>query len=163
MNAARGFTLLEFLACLVVVGLLAAAGWPGWSQALRRHQVQAAADYFAQGLAEARFHAAQSGQARFLVIDLQHQCQAVATRADCSCHEAAACLISAQRWPHGTPVQVQAPAAYRFEATGLQTSWPQPIEVAASGVAPLQVRPTPLGRATVCAPAGGWPQQTHCR
>lgn len=157
-----GFTLVELLACLVVVALLAAAGWPGWSQTLRRHQVQAAAGYFEHGLAEARHAAARSGQARYLVIDPVQQCQAVVTHAACSCHEESTCLVKMQRWPHGTPVQVKAAPAYRFEPAVVQAQWPQAVLLQAPDVAPLAVRPLPLGRASVCAPAGGWPQFPGC-
>jgi prepilin-type N-terminal cleavage/methylation domain-containing protein len=158
----RGFTLVEFLACVAVVTLLAAAGWPSWSQALRRHQVQAAAQHLAQSMAQARQAAVESGQNRYVVVDLLNQCQAVAQRPDCPCHQSSACLVKVGRWVHGGQIQVRAEPYYTFTPAQLQAQWPQPVVVWAPEVAPLEVQATPLGRARMCAPNGGWPQHSPC-
>ena len=159
---AVGFTLVEFLACVAVVALLAAAGGPGWSQALRSHQVQAAAQHFAQSMAEARQDAVESGQSRYLVVDLLNQCQAIATRPGCPCHQSSACLVKVGRWVYGGQLQVRAEPHYTFTPAQQQAQWPQPVVVWAPDVAPLEVQATPLGRARLCAPQGGWPQHSPC-
>jgi Tfp pilus assembly protein FimT len=147
---------------MVIVAVLAAAGWPGWSQSLRRHQVQAAAQHFAQGMAEARQAAAQSGQNRYLVVDVLHQCQAVTTQAACPCHVSSACLVKAGRWVFDGQVQVRTEPHYTFTPAQVQAQWPTPMLVWAPQVPPLEVQATPLGRARLCAPQGGWPAHADC-
>jgi type IV fimbrial biogenesis protein FimT len=163
----RGLTLLELSMVLAVVVVLGTLAIPSFSASLDRQRTQAAAEKLAGDLAEARFEAAQRGQA--LAVWSQagaDWCWAVATSPSCDCHGRAACLIRTVRSADHPGVRLTQGEAVQLEPGGSTGPGAAP----GSGATlfetrrgeRLRVAVSPLGRARVCAESGNWPRVPAC-
>ncbi len=89
----RGFTLLEMMCVLAVLGILLAAGVPAYANLLERQRMHAAADALMQDLRHARELAVQSQQPvhlRFARQDQKTWCWGVSRGQPCDCSGAGA-------------------------------------------------------------------------
>lgn len=87
LAGAAGFSLLELLVTLAVLGLIVAVGVPSMLQLYRQSQLQGVAQDTYALLQYARSDAIASGETRFVVWQGAgaNWCAAVATAADCDC------------------------------------------------------------------------------
>ncbi|MEY2677371.1 MAG: hypothetical protein RLZ00_63 [Pseudomonadota bacterium] len=80
----RGFTLVEMLVCLGVLGVMASLAIPGWQRLQERHRIEAARDQLVSDLQAARIRALQRGEALQL-MRLQNCTWGTSISTDWSC------------------------------------------------------------------------------
>lgn len=157
-RAPRGLTLLELMAALAVVTVLAALALPSMGAVVQRHRLAAAAQALAGDLAQARFEAARLGQTLHLQAHTGPAwCWSVATASACDCQPAhqqaqARCLLKAVRADDHAGVRLLEPLQVQFDPNGAG------VAAGATFESPrgqrLRVELGPMGRPRVCVPAG---------
>jgi prepilin-type N-terminal cleavage/methylation domain-containing protein len=161
----RGLTLLELVAVLAVLAVLGTMAVPSMHASLQRHRLLAAAQRLAGDLAEARFQAAQRGQALHLAPQSgAGWCWSVALAPGCDCRQAPACavhLVQAEDHPGVQLLQAQAAVLQPEGAAQVAPALPVALLQGRAGER-LRVDLTPLGRPRVCAAAGTVPGVTAC-
>ncbi len=166
MPRRQGFTLIELLLAMALVALLSAGAWPNLAPWLDRQHVKAAAEGLAQGLKEGRFEAARRGVPLHLSVDAQAACFALSALPGCGCTVEQACQIKVGYLGKAghlrLGVSAAAPTPWRLAPVQLDASPAAALLVHAAQAPPLQVAPTPLGRASICAPQGGWREYVPC-
>jgi type IV fimbrial biogenesis protein FimT len=164
----RGLTLLELMVGLVVLAILATLTLPSFAGMAQRARLKSVAETLAADLTEARFEAAQRGQALNVTFRAGADwCWAVTTTPGCPCESgpAPACRLKAVRAAdHGGITLLQSDAA-RLEPAGMAGLGEAPTGGAVfqspSGES-LRVRISPLGRASICAPTAPVPGYPAC-
>ncbi|MBI3157180.1 MAG: prepilin-type N-terminal cleavage/methylation domain-containing protein [Burkholderiales bacterium] len=165
MHAARrrGLTAVELLIALAVLALLASVALPSFGSLLSRQRLVAAAEALAGDLSQARFESAQSGQPLHLVLRSGPDwCWAVARSPGCDCAAAPApgCALKTVRAAELPGLTLRADGDVQFGADALPPRRMQALLATRAGDETLQVRVSPLGRASVCSPSGvrGYPR-----
>lgn len=153
-HAVAGLTLIEAVVTLAVLAILATLTLPSFGALLGRHRLAAAAEGLAADLSQARFHAAQTGQATYVSFRAGADwCYAVSAAPGCGCESAAAaCQLKAVRAADLPGVTLAAAGGLRFDPQATVNA-PSPIRWTAGDRA-LEVRLSGLGRARVCSPDG---------
>jgi type IV fimbrial biogenesis protein FimT len=150
---ARGLTLLELMAALGIVAVLAALALPSFGAMMARHRLKAAAEHLAIDLAELRFEATQRGLPLHLHFASGAQwCYTLATASGCDCRVAQSCQLKTVRASDHPGVQlVEAQDALFAPQPGAQLGSGSALLRSNDG-AQLRVGLTVLGRPKVCAP-----------
>lgn len=161
----RGLTLLELVAVLAVLAVLGTMALPSMHSSLQRHRLLAAAQGLAGDLAEARFLAAQRGQALHLAPQAGADwCWSVALVPGCDCRQAPACAlhrVQAEDHPGVQLLQAQA-AVLQPEGQALASPALPVALLQGRGGERLRVDVTPLGRPRVCSTTGALPGIAAC-
>jgi len=155
----RGLTLLELMIALAMLAVVASLALPGFGAAAERARLKNSAETLAADLAEARFEAANRGQA--LVVDFRggaNWCWSVATAPGCDCSGTAVpqCQLKGVHASEHAGIELLQSHATVFDPTGAVAG------TASAGGAlfqsargdRLRVSVSPLGRATICVAAG---------
>lgn len=160
-SSQRGLTLLEVMAGLAVLAVLAAMALPSWSGMAQRHRLAAAAEALAADLREARFEAVRSGQPLYLQsqpLPDAGWCWTVARQAGCGCAEAAAsgCSLKTVRADDHPGIRLLQPLQAKLLAQGQAGELGQAAhtELATAQGQRLRVELAALGRSRVCLPEG---------
>ena len=161
----RGLTLLELMITLAVLVVLAALTLPSFAGMTQRARLKSVAETLAADLTEARFEAAQRGQALHLAFKPgANWCWAVATAAHCACEPtpAPACRLKAVRAADNGGIALLESASARMEPSGEAASAADLALFESPSGERLRVSVSPLGRATICAPASPVPGYRAC-
>jgi len=151
----RGLTLIEIAITLAVLAILATIALPGFGERVARQRLVATAENLAMDLADARFQAAQSGQALHVVFEAGTDwCYAVARTPDCDCRAAQACQLKVVRGQEVPGVKLVDAADASFDASAVAALGGQTELRTANWPHALRVSLTPLGRARLCSPSG---------
>ncbi|HSW04644.1 GspH/FimT family pseudopilin [Aquabacterium sp.] len=161
----RGLTLLELMIGLAIVAILSSLAAPSFGAWLARNRVKAAANHLVADLGEARHEATRRGAALRVNFEPGKQwCYGITLdpAASCSTTGNAAVLkrVSASEHPG---VVISTAEAMDFDGssgTGLKPL--ARVRLVSSQGDVLQVKMTRLGRASVCAPEGGFPDLPPC-
>ena len=156
----RGLTLIEIAVTLAVLAVLATLSVPSLASLASRHRLIGAAEELALDLAEARFQAAQGGQALHLVFEPGPDwCYAVARGPGCGCQAAQACQLKTVGAADLPGVTLVAAANASFDPAAVASVGGQATWRSAHDGAQLDVAMTALGRARICSPTGvrGYP------
>ncbi len=153
-----GLTLVEFAIALAVLAILAAASAPSLAGLLARQRVNAAAHTLAAHLSEARFEAVRRGQPVYLSFHgagtAGPWCYALALvpKLDCRLPQSVALRV-VQHSQHRGVLLAEAQDS-GFDASNGSLLKPGGAQWRSARGDLLNVRLTPLGRASVCGPAG---------
>jgi len=153
-------TLIEVMVAIAVTAILASLAVPSFAALMQRQRLAAVAEGLAADLAEARWQAAQSGTTWHVQYAAGPQwCYAVSKVPGCDCSQGDACAVKTVRsrdWPGVTLAQA---LDARFDAAAVAPQGGQAVWRNASADDELQVRVSPLGRASVCSASGrrGYP------
>jgi type IV fimbrial biogenesis protein FimT len=155
--------LLELMAVLGIVAVLATLALPSFGGMMSRHRLKAAAEHLAIDLAELRFEATQRGLPLHLHFATGAQwCYALATASGCDCRVAQSCqlkTVHASDYP-GVQILEAQPALFTPQA-GAQVGSGSALLRSSDG-AQLRVGLTLLGRPKVCAPEAAVPGIARC-
>lgn len=147
---------------LAVMAVLGALALPGMGSQLDRQRLRHAANTLAGDLAEARFLAAQRGQAvHVLARDGPDWCWSVSLDPGCGCGSPQACRIHAVAGSDHPGIRLLAPMSARLEPNGLPEA-PTHVVFESRAGDQLRVDVTQQGRSRVCAVSGKWPQMPAC-
>lgn len=154
---ARGITLIECVIALAILAALMGIALPSFGEAMARARLRNAAEDLALGLGNARLESvrAGSGKVHVTVAPGASWCWAVGPVADVDCLNP----------PVGSTVHVVRAEDFPgvTMSSGVSTAFDGRDTLAAAGFAAefvsahgdtLRVHVTPLGRASICAPAG---------
>jgi len=159
MRLTRGFTLLELVITLAVLGILSTLAMPSLGSRIDRARLTGAAEMLAADIAEARFESARSGQALHVVARAGSDwCWAVATTPGCDCAATQACQLKTVQAQDHPGVLLLDPFTVALEPGGEAHSQPGTLQGRHGDR--LRVAISPLGRTRVCtldgtAPATG--------
>ena len=162
-----GFTLLELMITLAVLGAMAT---PSFSAMIDRQRLQAAAHHLQADIALARHESAKRRQA----VHLRFQpgtawCYALSTGATVDCRQPASAalpgVIKLVRGSESAGVRLLQADAMVFQAdndAGLQALQAGQASFSSREGLQLRLRLGPMGRASLCAPAGQLPGTPPC-
>jgi type IV fimbrial biogenesis protein FimT len=161
-QADTGLTLLELVICVAVLAVLGMLALPNLGTQLERQRLRNAAQTLAGDITEARFLAAQRGQA----VHVQAQdgptwCWGVSMSSGCDCNTVQACRIHAVPAASHNGIRLLNPMALQLEPTGVVQSTASATFESPHGDR-LRVDVSPQGRARICALSGAWPQLPAC-
>jgi type IV fimbrial biogenesis protein FimT len=161
--AARGLTLMELMVALAIVAVLASLAVPGYGAQMARVHLKSASERLAADLAEARYESARRGQTLHVNFEPGPAwCYTVATTPSCACGSPQPCqLVRVVAGARRDVVLAQA-SDLRFEPSATALPAAAHAELRSSRGEALRVELTRLGRAKVCAPAGGAPGYAAC-
>ncbi len=159
----RGLTLLELMAALGIVAVLATLALPSFGSIMARHRLKAAAENLSMDLAELRFEATQRGMPLHMHFATGPDwCYALATASGCDCRVAQSCQLKTVRAKDHPGVQLVAGLPVLFEPMpGAGVDGGSALLQSAEG-AQLRVGLTRLGRPKVCAPGAAVPGYPVC-
>lgn len=162
INKRRGLTLLELVIALAVLALVASLAIPSFGSLTARTRLKGAAEGLAGDLSEARFEAAKRGLALNIEFGSGNAgwCWAVATTPGCACGAAQACQLKTVQAHEHAGVELLQAGSTQVQANG-QALAASTLFQSARGER-LRVDVSPLGRATICAPAGKIPGYADC-
>lgn len=147
---------------LAVLGVLGALALPQLGSQLERQRLRDAAQTLAGDISEARFLAAQRGQAVHLLASKGVPwCWTVALTPGCDCQSAPACALHATRAGDHPGVKMLDNLTVTLDPTGAPTL-PSSTTFEAPHGERLRVDVSALGRPRICAAAGNWPQLPSC-
>jgi type IV fimbrial biogenesis protein FimT len=150
----RGVTLIEQLMVLGVLAVLTSLTLPSLGELIDRQRLQMAAESLAADLSEARFAAAQRGQAVHLsFVRGTDWCYALSSAPGCDCRSAARCTVKAVRGSELPGIRLAASSDAVLDPAGTAAPTAVASFVSARGER-LQVVLSALGRARVCRPDG---------
>ncbi|HMQ71391.1 MAG: pilus assembly protein FimT [Burkholderiaceae bacterium] len=149
---------------LAALAVLATIALPSFGSLLGRHRLVAAAEMLAADLSLARLQSAQSGHALHVVLQPGDDwCWAVARTPGCDCRAQAvpACALKTVGAVELPGVRLQADGDAHFAPDARPQSRVEAVLATRDGDQTLQVRLSPLGRASICSPTSvrGYP---HC-
>jgi type IV fimbrial biogenesis protein FimT len=154
-----GFTLLELVIALTIVGMLGAMALPSFASLVARQRLHAAAHHLQADIAQARQEAGKRAQPVHLVFQLGTQwCYALSAGIGIDCRQAVVApgngVIKVVRAAdHPGVLLLEATAMALDGRSGGSLTGPGHARFASSEGQLLQVRLGQLGRASVCAPA----------
>ena len=164
-RTARGFTLLELVVVLAIVGVLVTLALPSFGSIVARHRLKSAAEQLSADLAELRLQAAQRGQVLHLNVQPGTPgCWAPTTAPGCDCRVPQGCQLKTVRAADHPGVTLLAGGDLRIEprvAAALPGRGGHALLQGSEGGA-LRVELTPLGRPRVCAPGAAVPGYAAC-
>lgn len=162
VGAPLGFTLLELAIVLAVLAVLGALAVPTLGARVERQRLAAAAQSLAADLANARFEAAQRGQALHVQpASGPAWCWSVSATTPCDCAQPQPCqLHRAHAAAHAGVRLVQASSA-RLEPSGTSLATQVATFESRRGEQ-LRVLLLPMGRARICTSAGTMTEYAPC-
>lgn len=114
-----GLTLLELVICVAVLAVLGLLALPGMGTQLERQRLRSAAQTLAGDITEARFLAAQRGQAVYVQAqDGPQWCWGISMSSGCDCSAAPSCRIHAVPAASHTGIRLLNPMAVQLEPNG---------------------------------------------
>lgn len=159
----RGLTLIELMIGLGIVAVLSAMAAPSLGNWLARQRTKAAAMNLVADLADARHEAARLHKVLRVNFEPGSQwCYVITTDPTLGCAaEGAAVLKRVRSTEHpGVVLGAAAPIDLHGSPDRLQAMAQVPL--ASAHGEPLRVKLSMLGRASVCAPAGGYTGVPSC-
>jgi len=156
-----GLTLLEVMIALAMLAIVASLALPSFGAAAERARLKSAAETLAADIADARFEAAQRGQA--FNIDFKtgaDWCWSVAMAPGCSCGTAQACQLKTVQGKDHAGIELLQAGATRLDPTGPADGGAALFQ--SSRGDRLRVELSRLGRASICAAAGTLPGYPAC-
>jgi type IV fimbrial biogenesis protein FimT len=157
-----GLTLLELVICVAVLAVLGMLALPGLGTQLERQRLRNAAQTLAGDITEARFLAAQRGQAVYVQAqDGPPWCWGVSMSSACDCSAEQACRIHAVPAASHTGIRLLNPMAVQLEPNGAVQAATSATFESPHGDR-LRVDVSPQGRPRICALSGTWPQLPAC-
>jgi type IV fimbrial biogenesis protein FimT len=162
-RARAGVTLLELAIVLAVLAVLGALAVPTLGARLERQRLSAAAQALAADLANARFEAAQRGQALHVQPSAGAPwCWAVGTQAACDCAQPQPCHLHRVPDTAHPGVRLVQASAVRLEPGGAAGTLAQVATFESRRGEQLRVLLLPMGRARICASAGTLAEYAPC-
>ena len=161
-RAQSGLTLLELVISVALLAVLGLLALPDLRLQMDRQRLQHAAQALAGDITEARFLAAQRGQALYVLgRSGPPWCWAVAAQAGCDCSQPATCSLHRVDASDHAKVRLLETFELRLEPAG------QAQAVASTTLESLRGERLRLdvslqGRPHLCAPKGHWPQMPAC-
>jgi len=153
MSLTRGFTLLELVITLAVLGILSTLAMPSLGSRVDRARLVGAAEMLAADVAEARFEAARTGQPLHVVARAGPDwCWSVATTPGCGCGVPQPCQLKTVQAQDHPGVRLLDSFAVALEPGGEARS--QPGTLPGRQGERLRVAISSLGRTRVCAVDG---------
>jgi type IV fimbrial biogenesis protein FimT len=160
----RGFTLLELLLAVALVGVLASMALPSFGSAVSRQRLKGVSQTLAIDMAEARHEAVRGGKAlRLVVREGADWCWAITDSAASDCRQTIQGAFRQQRAAdHPGVMIVQALPALFSTVDAVAPSAGGALFETAVGEQ-VRVRLSPLGRTSLCSPRGvpGFVTCTH--
>ena len=156
----RGLTLIELAVAMALIALLATLTTPHFSDLLARHRLRSAAETLLADFSDARFVAAQRGQAVHVAFQTGGDWfWAVASTPGCDCRAAPACRLKTTRGGEHPGVSLTASNDARFDPEGLGRG---SAELRSVRGHQLRVEVGPTGRPRLCTAAGGDTRYPAC-
>ncbi|EHR70193.1 prepilin-type N-terminal cleavage/methylation domain-containing protein [Burkholderiales bacterium JOSHI_001] len=154
-SRSRGFTLLELMLAVTLVGVLASMALPSFGSAVSRQRLKTVSQTLAVDMAEARHEAVRSGRPLKLVVrEGRDWCWAITDRADADCHQSVSGAFRQAR-------AVDHPGLNLLQATGATFGTTDGVALQQGGAMMetaigdrVRVRLSPLGRTSLCSPNG---------
>lgn len=168
MNKQRGFTFLELLATLAVVGVILSVGVPSMGRMLAKHRLEAAATELRVNLLQARSQAITQDRTIYVSFsgtDKQWRyalgdssaCEPAAI-ANCTVNGAAK-VFSGSTWQNvhmsvgGTSTEIA--KSIQFNPRRGMAASTDTITLSVTNAGSIQVTISPIGHVNTCAPANG--------
>jgi type IV fimbrial biogenesis protein FimT len=153
MSSTRGFTLLELVITLAVLGILGTLAMPSLGSRVDRARLVGTAEMLAADIAEARFEAARTGQSLHVVARAGADwCWSVATTPGCDCGAPQSCQLKTVQAQDHPGVRLLDSFAVALEPGGEARN--QPGTLQGRRGERLRVAISPLGRTRVCTVDG---------
>ena len=153
MSSTRGFTLLELVITLAVLGILSTLAMPSLGSRVDRARLVGTAEMLAADIAEARFEAARTGQSLHIVARAGPDwCWSVATTPGCDCGAPQSCQLKTVQAQDHPGVRLLDSFAVALEPGGEARN--QPGTLQGRRGERLRVAISPLGRTRVCTVDG---------
>jgi type IV fimbrial biogenesis protein FimT len=149
-----GFTLLEAMVTVAIVGVLASLAVPSFGAQIARNRLKAAAERMAADIAEARFEASRAGVPMHVHFEAGTQwCYVVSNAEHCACNPTAqACQLRHVKAADHQGVTLERASDLHFSPTDGTAAAVAQFSLRSSHGDALRVVLTRLGRAKVCAP-----------
>lgn len=158
----RGITLLELAIVLAVLAVLGALAVPSLGARLERQRLAGAAQSLAADLSNARFEAAQRGQALHVQpASGAAWCWAVSATTPCACAQPQPCQLRRVHADAHAGVRLVQGAPVRLEPGGTALATQVATFESRRGEQ-LRVLLLPMGRARICASAGTMAEYAPC-
>jgi type IV fimbrial biogenesis protein FimT len=161
-QSASGLTLLELMICVAVLAVLGMLALPSLGTQMERQRLRSAAQTLAGDITEARFLAAQRGQAVYVQTqDAPPWCWSISMSSGCDCSDAQACRIHTVPAASHPGIRLVSGMALQLEPTGGVAAAASTTFESPHGDR-LRVDVTVQGRPRICALSGSWPQLPAC-
>jgi type IV fimbrial biogenesis protein FimT len=160
---ARGFTLLELLLAVTLVGVLASMALPSFGSAVSRQRLKSVSQTLAVDMAEARHEAVRSGRPLKLVVrEGRDWCWAITDRPATDCHQTIEGAFRQMRAADHPGLTLTQAVGATFAATDGVSPLPGGAVLETAIGDQVRVRLSPLGRTSLCSP-NATPGYVACR
>lgn len=160
----QGLTLIELMIGLAILAVLTSLAGPPFASWLARNRVKAAAANLVADLGEARHESSRRGAPMYVLFQPGAQwCYAITLDPQAGCASASSAVLKRVQASDLPGISVAEAETFAFDGqsgTGLQAL--SRVRLVSRQGDALQVKMTRLGRASICAPDGGFPDLPHC-
>ncbi|WP_395699069.1 Tfp pilus assembly protein FimT/FimU [Aquabacterium sp.] len=160
----HGLTLIELMIGLAILAVLTSLAAPPFASWLARNRVKSAAANLVADLGEARHESSRRGAPMYVLFQAGAQwCYAITLDPQAGCASASSAVLKRVQASDLPGISVAEAETFAFDGqsgTGLQAL--SRVRLVSRQGDALQVKMTRLGRASICAPDGGFVDVPHC-